>query len=81
MGHLRAEEAADRAPGLALVLEHPVKGQDRTVAANNPEYAEPTQRIDRHDTAGLQSERHINVTHWTPVAILSKSQANENGIA
>jgi hypothetical protein len=59
--------------GLALVLEHPVKGQDRTVPAHNPEYAEPTKCIDRHDTAGLQSERHISVTHRAPVAILSKS--------
>jgi hypothetical protein len=58
---------------LTLVLEHPVKRQDGTVTANNPEYAEPTQRIDRHDTAGLQSERHISVTHWAPVAVLSKS--------
>src|SRR5215831_18045993 len=75
MTHLSAEEAADRAQCRALVFQHPVKGQDRTVATNDPEYTEPAQRIDRYDAVGLQGERHIYVTHRAQVAISSKALA------
>src|SRR5262249_35601852 len=81
MTHLSAEEAADRAQCRALAFQHPVKGQDRTIATNDPEYTEPAQRIDRYDAVGLQGERHIYVTHRAQVAISSKALAGrkQNG--
>src|SRR5215510_9690493 len=75
MTHLSAEEAADRAQCRALVFQHPVKGQDRTVTTNDPEYTEPAQRIDRYDAVGLQGERHVYETHRAQVAISSKALA------
>src|SRR5215470_10595996 len=63
---LGPEEVADRAWCGALVAQHPLERPDRAVGADDPEYAEPTQCIDRHDAAGLQCERHFCITHRTP---------------
>ena len=46
MVHLRAEEIAHRVERRALVAQHPVEGPDRSVSADDPENAEPAQRVD-----------------------------------
>ena len=69
MVHLRAEEIAHRVERRALVAQHPVERPDRSVGADDPENAEPTQRVDRYDTASLQGKQRIYIAHWEPVTL------------
>src|SRR5262249_10317728 len=67
--HLPAEETAYRVECRTFVAQHPVKCPDRAIGADDPENAEPAQRVDRHDTASLQGKQRIYVAHQEPVTV------------
>ena len=69
MAHLSAEETAHRVERRPLVAQDPVQRPDRSIGADDPENAEPAQRIDRYDTAGLQGEQRICVAHKVPLTV------------
>jgi hypothetical protein len=50
-------------------VQHPFENPDRTVGAEDPEYIEPAQRIDRYDAIGLNGERHFCISHGAPIAV------------
>src|SRR4029079_14646923 len=66
MGYLCAEKFADGAERRAFVAQHPLESDHRTVGADDPENAEPADRIDGEDTACLQCDRNICVAHRAP---------------
>src|SRR5262249_16434477 len=78
MTHLRAEETAHRIERRALAAQHPVERPDRAVSADDPENAETAQRVDRYDTASLQSKQRIYVTHREPVLESSEGKRTQS---
>src|SRR5262249_21234257 len=78
---LGPEEVAGRAWCGALVAQHPFERPDRSVGADDPEYAESTQCIDRHDSAGLQCEPHFCITHRAPCSVCGRKRTNEKKVA